>query len=84
MRKFWSAVLGMALVVGAAGCSSLSPPNWSRPGPAEYQQRQAERFDPYPENEPGPAIVGARPREYEKPPAEVSRARWLPWNWWRQ
>ncbi len=84
MRRFASVVLGLALVVGAAGCRGLAPPNWSHPGPAEYQQRRAERFDPYPENEVAPAIVGARPREYEKPPAEVLRARWLPWNWWQQ
>ena len=54
------------------------------PGPAEHQQSQAEQFDPYPENEPGPELVGARPMEYDKPLAEVKRARWLPWNWGRR
>ncbi len=92
MNKRQSVALAVILVVGISGCRGLVPPNWSHPGPAQYQQAQAERFDPYPENEPGPKIVGARPLEYEKPPAEVLRvqpsinpfqARWLPWNWGR-
>ena len=68
------------LITGLAGCQGLAPPSVLHPGPAEYQQRRAQRFDPYPENEPGPEIVGARPLEYGKPPAEVQRARWSPWN----
>ena len=35
---------------------------------------RAPWYDPYPENEPGPAMVGVRPREYQKPPPEPSRA----------
>ena len=81
--------MGAVLAAGAVGCRA-TPPNWGNPGSAQYQQSQAQRFDPYPENEPGPQIVGARPMEYDKPPAEVLRvqppidplrARWLPWNW---
>jgi hypothetical protein len=71
------------LLAGVAGCRSTGPSDWLHPGPAAYQQSQAERFDPYPENELGPPIVGSRPREYQKPPAEPTRARWLPWNWGR-
>ena len=63
---------------GAGGCCGLSLPDWSHPGSAAYQQQKAERFDPYPENEPGPQVVGARPREYQKPSPEPSRARQLP------
>ena len=55
----WIATVTAALV----GCRGVSPPNWSHPGTAVYQQSQAEQFDPYPENEIGPQIVGARPRE---------------------
>jgi len=87
-------VWGMLVVVEASGCAGLDRPNWFHPGPAQEQQLRAQRFDPYPENEPGPAITGARPREYEKPVPEVDRARWtqssqalragwLPWNWGR-
>jgi len=83
MDKLGSLLLAAVLVVGFTGCQGLSPPNWFHPGPAAQQQSQAEQFDPYPENEPGPAIVGARPREYQKAPPETVRARWLPWNWGR-
>ena len=55
-----------------AGCASVSRPSWLNPGPAPVQQSRAQQFDPYPENEPGPQIVGARPREYEKPVPEAS------------
>ena len=48
------------LVVGAGGCRSVSPSDWSHPGPTAHQQAVAEQFDPYPENEIGPEIVGAR------------------------
>jgi len=82
MRRFGSVVLGTVFLLGHTGCQGLAMPSWSRPGTAEYQQRRAERFDPYPENETGPPVVGARPLEYDKPPAETQRARWLPWNWW--
>lgn len=90
MKNIWTLVVAAVLASGAAGCRNLAPPNWSCPGPAEYQQSLAQRFDPYPENEPGPAIIGARPMEYTNPPAEVLRvqppldplrSQWLPWNW---
>jgi hypothetical protein len=93
MNKLWFAVLvGVAVAAGSAGCRGLAPPNWFHPGPAEYQQSQAQRFDPYPESDVAPRIVGARPLEYENPRAEVLRVqppldplrpRWLPWNWGR-
>ena len=80
MPKFGCLILAAALMLGAAGCRGMGP-DWLHPGPAEFQQSRAERFDPYPENETGPQIVGARPREYQKPATEPSRARWIPWNW---
>ncbi|MCR4412087.1 MAG: membrane or secreted protein [Thermoguttaceae bacterium] len=58
------------------GCASLRGPNWLHPGPAAYQQKQAERFDPYPDPDIGPEVVGSRPREYQKPRPEPERARW--------
>lgn len=73
------AAVAIFLVAGTSGC--LAPPSFRHPGTAQYQQRRAERFDPYPETDAGPAIVGGRPRQYEKPPAEVLRTRWFPWNW---
>lgn len=76
-------VLLCAAVVafGMTGCASVDRPNWLHPGPSPVQQSRAERFDPYPENESGPQIVGARPREYEKPMPEAMRAQQRPWPW---
>ncbi len=80
MKNPWFVLPAAVLTLGYAGCNSLAPPNWPHPGPAAYQQRLAEHFDPYPENEPAPAIIGGRPLEYEKPQAEVVRARLQPWQ----
>lgn len=81
MRRARVIVLAALLAPGVAGCRGLSGPRLGSPGTAAYQQAQAERFDPYPENEPGPPVVGARPMEFQHALPEVKRARWLPWNW---
>jgi hypothetical protein len=81
MARSCSVLLAAVLVMGFIGCRSVSPPDWLHPGPAAHQQSRAEQYDPYPENESGPEIIGARPREYQKPPAEPLRARWIPWSW---
>ncbi len=83
MGKLSSVFLAAVVAAGLVGCRSVSPPNWFHPGPAAHQQSRAERYDPYPENEPAPQIVGARPREYQKALSEPSRARWMPWGWSR-
>jgi len=86
MERFCCWLLAAMLVLGPAGCRTLAPPNWFRPGTAKYQQERAHQFDPYPEKESGPPIVGVRPLEYQNPPPEVQRtrpnklrSRWFPW-----
>jgi len=69
----------ICVVLAAAGCSTSGRTNVFCPGTADFQQRRAERFDPYAQRETGPEIVGARPREYQVPVAEPARARWTPW-----
>jgi len=76
MKTVAFVVAAMVLGVCLSGCNGLQRPSWLRPGPAPYQQRMAERFDPYPDNQMGPMVDGGRPREYEKPSPEPSRARW--------
>ena len=85
MRRTWMIVVLFVAGLGAAasGCRGLSGPRLGGAGTAAYQQARAERFDPYPENEPGPPVVGSRPMEFQDPVPEVQRARWLPWNWRR-
>lgn len=77
----WVLAAGLLIAVGTSGCKSTAGPCWLHPGPAQTQQNRALRYDPYPENETGPAMVGARPREYQKPPPEASRARWFLGRW---
>jgi hypothetical protein len=76
MNKIPSFGLLALIIIGLAGCQSTSPPSLTHPGSAKAQQNQAVRFDPYPENEMGPAMVGVRPRAYENPIPEPARARW--------
>ena len=59
-----------------AGCAQTSRPKWLNPGSSERQAHQAERWDPYPEEDVGPEILGGRPKGFEHPVAEPRRARW--------
>jgi hypothetical protein len=78
-RRRW--LLAAVLISGVVGCGGFGRPRDTGPGPASYQRTVAEQFDPYPENEPGPPIVGARPREFQKPTPETPRVQWSPWPW---
>ncbi len=62
------------LLIGSAGCADLLP-NVLHPGPAPLQRARAQRTDPYPEPDTGPEVVGARPREYDKPLPENERVQ---------
>ncbi len=64
------------------GCTVPPPidlPDLTNPGPAAYQQRRANRWDAYPETDTGPALDGARPREFSSSNPEPTRARWSFW-----
>jgi hypothetical protein len=75
MRNPGRWVIAAVLLAGLGGCG-VERPRLLHPGPAAYQQKKAERFDPYADNDIGPEVVGARPRDYQKPIPETSRARW--------
>ncbi len=75
MRNPGRWIVAAVLLTGLAGCG-MERPRLLHPGPAAYQQKKAERFDPYADNDIGPEVVGARPRDYQKPIPEPSRARW--------
>jgi hypothetical protein len=81
MRRPWLFVAGLMMGTALGGCKNTAGPSWLHPGSAPAQQARALRYDPYPENEAGPEMVGVRPREYQKPPSEASRARWQHGNW---
>jgi hypothetical protein len=71
MRGIMSLVALLALMSASSGC--LSTPNVFHPGTESYQQARAQVWEPYPENDMGPAVVGGRPREYQDQQAEVTR-----------
>jgi hypothetical protein len=64
-------LLGLA-VACFTGCPSLKGPGYLHPGTAAYQQREAERFDPFPEPDVGPDMA-ARPLAYMRPAPETER-----------
>ncbi len=80
MKKLWSVVLGIAFLAGIAGCRNLARPSFLCPGSGPQQQRRAQEFDPYPENDAGPTVLGSRPLGYTTPRSEVDRAQYdLQW-----
>jgi hypothetical protein len=81
MKRPWLFVAGLILFSAAGGCAKTAGPNWLHPGGATVQQTRALRYDPYPENGPGPPVVGGRPREYQIAPPETSRSRWHLGGW---
>jgi hypothetical protein len=75
-------VITLAIALGCTGPNGERRPGMPRifgPGPADYQQQRAQRFDPYadPDMTNDNNMQDARPRAYQLPPAEPSRARWL-------
>jgi hypothetical protein len=80
-RAAW-AVFFAALLTVTAGCQ-VSLPRWLRPGTVDRQQDKAVLYDPYPDNELGPEIVGGRPREYQQqvPTSVRSQPRGPAGNW---
>jgi hypothetical protein len=82
MKGPWVQVAAVLLLALLSGCPSVAGPCWLHPGPARVQQTRALQYDPYPQNdEPNSAMAGVRPREYEVPPPEPSRARWTDGKW---
>ncbi len=64
------------LTLPLAACSpTLRRPQLQHPGPAGFQRNNALLFDPYPSSDLGPEIDGGRPRGFQKPPQEITRAR---------
>lgn len=71
MRGTLSLIVVVLVLPACGGC--LSMPNVVHPGSESSQQARARIFEPYPENDAGPPIAGARPREYQNEIAEPDR-----------
>ena len=73
MRRLSMPLVGAILLACAAGCASIARPRLFDPGTAKMKQDRAVYYDPYPDNDAAPNTE-SRPRDYNKPPAEVKRA----------
>jgi hypothetical protein len=68
----------VAILAATAGCAqevAQLRQRLAHPGPTAYQRAAAIQHDPYLLDDVGPEVVGARPREYQRPLNEVQRAR---------
>jgi hypothetical protein len=59
----------------AAPTPAVQFPDWNNPGSMSQQQQRANVFDPFANNEVGPEVVGGRPRDFQKPITEATRAK---------
>jgi hypothetical protein len=76
MRLRWQFFVSSVMVVMLTACSpTIRMPRLESPGTAGFQRHNAEQFDPYPQNDMGPPIVGGRPPDYAVPRPAVERAR---------
>lgn len=66
-KLLW-AVVSLSTVC-VCGCYSpyIRGPNFTNPGTAQQQRAEAERFDPYPDPNMGPEVVGGRPLGFTRP-----------------
>ena len=64
----------LGAILGLAGCADMSP-HWAHPGRARFQRDIAERFDPYPDPDMATPIDGGRPRDFDRPQAEVKQTQ---------
>ncbi len=63
----------LCCTVTFAGCAGLRwGQRWGQ-GTIDLQKARATVHDPFPLNDIGPEVVGARPREFYSPQAEASR-----------
>jgi hypothetical protein len=75
MRWILSFFAVSVVLPGCVGSQRLATPDITPPyGSVERQQARAEIHEPFPDNDMGPAVMGGRPREYQDPRAEVTRA----------
>jgi hypothetical protein len=72
-----------AMLLMLTGCGALGP-YLSNDVPLRYQREQIKRFDPYPDQDIAPPMVGVRPPDFSAPAPEGERAFWgmkrpMPW-----
>jgi len=73
MGKAWALLIVAS--VSLSGCRGIYVPPLQGPGTAESQRAWAQRYDPYPQNDVGPAVLGGRPLEFPQTRDETQRSR---------
>lgn len=68
-------ILAFGLLTLPACSQTIRKPRLASPGTAPIQRYNATQFDPYPQTDMGPEIVGGRPPDFAVPVPEVERAR---------
>jgi hypothetical protein len=67
-------ILAFGLFMMPACSPTIRKPRLESPGTAPIQRYNATQFDPYPQTDMGPEIVGGRPPDFAIPVPEVERA----------
>ncbi|PHS11647.1 MAG: hypothetical protein COA78_09420 [Blastopirellula sp.] len=84
--NFPSKLFCLILIIGGlsmfSGCYNLARPQWFNPGTMKEQRLRAMRFDPYPDVDAGPEMVGVRPRGFDRPASEATKSQ--PSRFWGQ
>ncbi|MGY8768788.1 MAG: membrane or secreted protein [Pirellulales bacterium] len=80
--KFWCLIFVISGLSMSSGCRNLARPQWFNPGTMEQQQLRAMRYDPYPDVDAGPEMVGVRPRGFDRPAPEATKSQ--PSAFWGQ
>ena len=70
----WRLAICSLALVSASSCAGTSVSRIFHPGSAAYQQREAEKLDPFPATEIGPDTA-ARPLAYIRPAWETERSQ---------
>lgn len=81
LRRMMLAFVATALLA-FAGCANGRFYNPFRPGDVQAQRIRATVHDPYPDQDKGPAVDDARPREYQNQSPEPVRNRFFSDSWW--
>jgi hypothetical protein len=78
------AVALLVFAASSSGCATqfVKYPNLLNPGTIRQQRYEAAIWDPYPDSSMGPAVIGARPREYMQQVPQAERAQiWSEMFW---
>ena len=82
MNWFQRASLVCLALGGTVGCAGRSPDQQATfglprlfAGDSREQRERATQFDPYPDQDMGPEVVGGRPLDYNRQIPEVERSR---------